>query len=408
MFGRKKKKAQKKAAKAEKARNERVPTEERVPPSTQNRIFFFLIMAGIVFLSAMVFRPFTVPVLAGILLAYLSFPVYKFFRTVVRIRGIAAVLALLFILGILVVPLAFLGIALVDDAREFATGLRDTEPPEILLAGLDLWIKTRVDDPNNATQIEEEKQSIVDDSLKEASAWLIDALPAAASLVADFVLGLFIVAFVMFYIFVDGERLVSFVRRTVALPPHQTDYILRETGNAVDAIFVGQLFSALLQGLVGGVGFWLFGVPNAFFWGAVMALLSILPIIGAFLVWLPAGLYLLAIGETTNGIMLLLWGAILVSNVDNVAKPILIGDRADIHPILVLIGILGGLIVFGPIGFIVGPLILGVLVAVLKVWNAEYHDWNGWIRRGDRDGGAARKRALEKKGHDPDTSLPRP
>lgn len=357
----------------------RIPSDEPVPPSAQNRVFFITLLLGILFLSALLFRPFVASVITGVLLAYFAYPIYRFFRAILRLRALSGFVTLLFVLALFVVPFVFLGLVLVDDARDFATQLVTEEPPEFVLQGLDLYIQTRVEDPDNASMVEAERQEFVHGLLRQSSTWLIDQLPDIIALVSDFVLGLFIVSFVMFYVFVDGTSMVDFVRRTFPLPPHQTGYLLAETKSAVDAIFVGQLASAILQGLVGGIGFWLFGVPNPVFWGAIMAVLSLLPVVGAFLVWGPAGLILIAGGAVADGVMLLAWGALLVSNVDNVAKPILIGDRADIHPILVLIGVLGGLVVFGVIGFIVGPLVLGLAVAFLKVWNEEYHDGNGWI-----------------------------
>ncbi|MBW3583900.1 MAG: AI-2E family transporter [Euryarchaeota archaeon] len=359
---------------------ERVPLEDTpVAPSRQNRIFFTILVLGVLALSFLVFEPFLVSVLTGFLLAYLSYPIYRFFRAVLRFRSVAALVSLLFIILIVIVPFAALTVALVDDATDFAGELRTADPPPFVIDALDFYAKTNVEDPDNATQVQAEKERFLGDLLQQGADFLVGIVPELITLIGDFLLGAFIVFFIMYYAFVDGAGIVRGLKYTLPLPPHQTRFLLHETGNAIDAIFVGQLFSALLQGFLGGVGFWLFGIPNYIFWGAIMSILSLFPVIGAFLVWGPAGAWLIATGDATDGVLLLVWGAVLVSNVDNIAKPILIGDRADIHPIAVLIGVLGGLVVFGPIGFVLGPLILGVLTAVLKVWNEEYHDATGWV-----------------------------
>ncbi len=147
-----------------------------------------------------------------------------------------------------------------------------------------------------------------------------------------------------------------------------------EAHRGLRAVFVGQMLTSIIQAVVGGIGFLIAGVPGAILWTAVMAILALLPVVGAFLVWIPAGIYLLVSGEIGWGIFLLLWGALVVSNVDNFVRPKLIGDRSGIHPLFVLVGVLGGVAAFGFIGLFLGPVLVGVTVSVLKVWEEEYLD----------------------------------
>ncbi|MCA1820154.1 MAG: AI-2E family transporter, partial [Halobacteriales archaeon] len=132
-----------------------------------------------------------------------------------------------------------------------------------------------------------------------------------------------------------------------------------------------------IQGVLGGIGFLVLGVPNAVLWGAVMAILALLPVLGTFMVWVPAAIYLFIQGHVWQGIAMLIWGTFVVMIfMDNVVRPRLIGNRADIHPMFVLVGVLGGAAVFGFVGLFLGPLLVGVTIAVLKVYEADYLDPN--------------------------------
>jgi predicted PurR-regulated permease PerM len=155
------------------------------------------------------------------------------------------------------------------------------------------------------------------------------------------------------------------------------DFLLKETRSGLKAVFTGNILVSALQGVAGGIGFalpWV-NLPNPVLWGAVMALFALLPVVGAFMIWVPAGLYLIFTGNMVGGIFTLAWGAIVVTFVmDNIVKPKMIGRQADIHPMFVLVGVLGGAAVFGFIGLFLGPLLVGVTVAVLKLFEKDYLD----------------------------------
>jgi predicted PurR-regulated permease PerM len=193
--------------------------------------------------------------------------------------------------------------------------------------------------------------------------------------IPDIFIGITIVPMVIYYILVDGERLVAWLRRSTPLPARQVDYILRETRLGLNGVFLGQILGATIQGTLGAIGFVITGLPNPVLWGAVMAILALLPVVGTNLVWIPAGLYLVIDGNVWGGIFMLAWGTFVVMIfMDNVVKPKLIGRHSDIHPMFVLVGVLGGAAVFGFIGLFLGPLLVGVTLSVLNVYEADYLD----------------------------------
>ena len=138
------------------------------------------------------------------------------------------------------------------------------------------------------------------------------------------------------------------------------------------AVLYGQVLTAVIQGALGGLGLLICGVPNPLFWGAIMMITAFVPLLGTPLIWVPAAVGLILDGQTTRGIVLLIYGATIVMNIDNFLRPRLVSGRSKVHPVLILIGVLGGLRVFGFIGMLVGPLILAVLVALIKFYEQNY------------------------------------
>jgi predicted PurR-regulated permease PerM len=198
------------------------------------------------------------------------------------------------------------------------------------------------------------------------------------------ILHLVVTFFLMFYLFIDGHLLINRARQVIPLAAHHQNHIVRKLQDVTFAVIYGSLIVALIQGALGGIGFWIFGVGSPIAWGIVMAVLALVPLFGTAFVWLPASIYLMVVGAAEadqtmvwRGIGLLIWGAVVVSSIDNILKPKIIGDRAGIHPGLVLIGALGGLATIGFIGFVIGPLILGLLKTFIDIYEKEELRGNG-------------------------------
>jgi predicted PurR-regulated permease PerM len=133
-------------------------------------------------------------------------------------------------------------------------------------------------------------------------------------------------------------------------------------------VWAGTLFIALIQGLLAGVGFWIFGLPQPALWGTLTIITALVPVVGTALIWLPASIYLFSTGVTGMALGLFLWGAILVGSIDNFLRPKLIERYMKVHPFFILISVLGGLSLFGPLGFLLGPLVLSLILALLEIY----------------------------------------
>lgn len=337
----------------------------------QSQIFFFAVLALMLFLTWTVFRPFIIYMVTGIFVAVLALPIDKMWERLLP-NKVSAIMTILSLVVLLTAPLAGLGFALYNDTKDIAQDINDGKIAQWAERALNLaepFLPDQTSAERNETvaKIVDEAEHRLNDLLTQLGNRLLAGL-------ANFFIAFTVILFVTYYILTDGERLVGYLRRATPLPPRQVDYLLGEAHRGLRAVFVGQILTSVIQAVVGGIGFLIAGIPGAILWTAVMAILALLPVVGAFLVWIPAGIYLLVIGKIGWGIFLLAWGALVVSNVDNFVRPKLIGDRSGIHPLFVLVGVLGGVAAFGFIGLFLGPVLVGVTVSVLKVWEEEYLD----------------------------------
>lgn len=359
----------------------RVSSEDTRLPR-QSYAFFIGILVVMTILIWIVFKPFVIFMVTGVFVAVLALPIDKFWEKRLPNR-IAAGMTMLTLTLMLTIPILGLGFSLANDAQALAGAIQDGEH--------DVWIQDGLNNtlvqeglefafPTNTTDERNETVLGYADGLEgQALAQLTALGKRMAQALPGFIIATMVILFVVYYVLTDGERLVGYLKRAAPIPSKQVDFLLAEAENGMRAVFVGQILTSTIQGALGGVGFLIAGVPGAVVWAAVMAVLSLLPVVGAFLVWIPAVAFLFF--QWSNGdaalwqpIFLLAWSAIIVSQVDNFIRPKLIGDRANIHPIFVLVGVLGGVAAFGFIGLFLGPLIVGITISVLKVWETDYLD----------------------------------
>jgi predicted PurR-regulated permease PerM len=178
----------------------------------------------------------------------------------------------------------------------------------------------------------------------------------------DFIVAFFVMLYMLFFMFRDGDQLSQSVARAIPLHPQHTRRLLTQFATVVRATVKGNIVVALVQGGLGAIAFWVLGLPGAVLWGAVMAVLSLLPAVGAALVWGPVALYYLFTGEIVKGIGLVVWGTLVIGLVDNFLRPMMVGKDTRMPDYLILVATLGGIVVFGLNGFVIGPVIAAVFL----------------------------------------------
>jgi predicted PurR-regulated permease PerM len=200
--------------------------------------------------------------------------------------------------------------------------------------------------------------------LTQASQFLATRALGLGQNTFEFVADLFITTYVAFFLIRDGDALVDLLRRALPLSPAHTNELLDKFATVVRATVKGNLLVAALQGLLGGLAFWMLGLSAALLWGVLMAFLSLLPAVGAALVWAPVVLYLWVTGAVWQGLGLLAWGVLVIGLVDNLLRPLLVGRDTRMPDWVIMVTTLGGMAVFGLNGFVIGPTIAAMFIAV--------------------------------------------
>lgn len=190
--------------------------------------------------------------------------------------------------------------------------------------------------------------------------------------VLDFFLGLIIFFFALYYFYKDGSGIVKKIIALTPLPLKHGNAVFKKFKEVSLAMIFGIFFTAIIQGTLAGIGYAIVGMPNPIFWAVVTALFSLVPLFGTAIIWVPASIILVVMGNWVGGIGLFLWGSLVVATVDNFVRPYLIEGRAPVHPLLTFLAVLGGVFAFGPKGIIYGPIILNLLLAFLHIYELEY------------------------------------
>jgi predicted PurR-regulated permease PerM len=219
----------------------------------------------------------------------------------------------------------------------------------------------------------------VDVSQLRSEEFLVERLRGVSGQIAGQTLGflgglvgvivqMFFVIFTMYYFFKDGDNIYRSVRDLLPLEREQAESVMARTREVIDASVYGVITIGIIQGTLGGLAFWMLGLPSAIVWGVVMTLLSMVPMLGAFLVWVPAAIYLALTGQYVKAILLALWGTLVIGMIDNFLRPTLVGSRTRLHELLIFFSVLGGLKVFGVLGVVLGPVVLAVTLALIDVY----------------------------------------
>lgn len=203
-----------------------------------------------------------------------------------------------------------------------------------------------------------------------ASQFLVQGTVNVLGGALGFVLSTFFVMFTMYYLFKDGPRAVAALRDMLPLGHERGDRLVARTADIISASVYGVVVIAVVQGALGGLMFWALGLPSPLVWGVVMIVFATIPMLGTFVVWVPAAIFLAASGHLVKAVVLTVWGAVVIGMVDNFLRPRLVGQRAQMHELLIFFSVLGGLQVFGVLGILLGPVVVALALGMLEAFRA--------------------------------------
>ena len=341
------------------------------------KYFFLGLFALVIIASIITIWPLITTLLTSVLVAYIFYPVYKFLYVKTGWKNLSALVICILIFLIVVVPVSFITNTFIHESTNLNLLVRQK-----LLTGNPFDLKC----DNQSTlfcNLAKNWQSFM--ANPDVRFYFDDALnkitTAFISWVSQFVLRLptllihtFVFFFLLFYFFRDGRMIMEKVKEFFPLKKDHQKNILNRFASITKALVYGHIITAMIQGLAGGIGFFIFGVKAPIFWGLVMGLLALLPIGGAAIVWVPAGLLQILVGaDTSQDILIWIYGLLFISTIDNFIRPKIIGKHAEIHPVIILLGLVGGITIFGPVGLFIGPLILALLLTFIEIYQKEKH-----------------------------------
>ena len=335
--------------------------------------FLLLLVAAISVAFVAMIRAFLLTILLAAIFAGLSYPMYGWFLRRFRNRSALAAMATLLVLVTLVVgPLfAVLG-AGANEALRVTETVRPTverlveRPGEFnrrlsTLPGYSFIRPYRAQIFNKAGEL-----------LASASKFIFSALSATTVATAVFVFHFVILLYTMFFFLTGGPALLESVIAYLPIDDADKQRMLDKFVSVTRATLKGTVLIGIAQGLLGGLAFWAVGIDGAVFWGTVMTVLSIIPGIGGALIWVPASIILMATGEIWRGIGLAAFCGLVVGSVDNLLRPLLVGRDTQMHELLIFFSTLGGLMMFGVMGFIVGPILAALFVTVWDMFATAF------------------------------------
>ncbi|MCU0786165.1 MAG: AI-2E family transporter [Verrucomicrobia bacterium] len=315
-----------------------------------------------VFFCYQLVQPFLSALLWAVAFAVLANPFYKWLCRKVRFRSLAAGISVAAVALVLVLPTVALAPKLAGDAasavnsisKSIETGQWREKVAQVkAVANALAWVEANLDFGEVAREVAHVLTTGLSSVVKGSVAGVAQLLVSA---------------FLLFYLFRDQEEALSTLRSLLPVTNSEAEMLFRRFSDTVYAIIYGKVLTAAAQGVLGGIGFWILGLPVPWFWGLAMGVLSFLPVVGASLVWGPAAVFLTLDGHIGRAVLLVVWGVVLVAPIEAFLYPIMVGHRLKLHNALVFIAVLGGLVAFGPVGLVVGPAILALTLGLMSLW----------------------------------------
>lgn len=342
------------------------PPESRRPLG-ENLRFAGLVLATVLvaYLTYRILLPFLPALTWAIALSIVARPLHRWLQKKIHNQSLCAGITVLVITVALVLPLALLTQQVVSQAADLARTLSSPEGRQKLLqpimsqprlAEAVQWLQARMD-------ISDQAQTIFGSAGSAVPGAFLGSLAGLGQLA--------IALFTMFFLLRDLDHFVGGLSGLVPLSDADTEAVIKRVKDTIDASIRGRVLIALIQGALGGLMFWFLGLPVPVLWGAVMALFALVPMLGAFVVWVPAAIFLLVTGHMAKAAILVGWGAVVIGTADNVLYPMLVGKDLRLHTLAIFFSVLGAVAVFGASGLVIGPVVFALADALIDIWGGR-------------------------------------
>ena len=322
---------------------------------------YFLLALFVVLLigSILIVRPFVSAALTALVLGYIFFPVYRWINKRIKMPNVSALIMTFLLLFIIIVPAFLFSTMLVQEA----TGFYQTFEPTSVTSFMETHFNLEL-----GVSAQEKMADVVDQGINYLIAAASDFIFSLPMKIVNFIIMLFI----FFFVFKDGEKIIKQVKDSFPIQDSHKTRVFSKIQNTIDSLVYGEIVISILEGAVAVLGFWLLGVPSPWLWGTIVAVVALLPAIGPLIVWVPIAVVFFLLGDVATAVGVALFGLIILTILlDMILKPKVLGYKGHIHPIIILLGVLGGIGLFGLTGIILGPIILVLLILLIDIYVKE-------------------------------------
>jgi predicted PurR-regulated permease PerM len=339
--------------------------------------FFLACFIVSIFMLGWLLLPFMSIIIMAAVITGIFHPVYRWLCSKDRIRpAFSSFLTCVLIFLILFIPIVFfVGILTQEALGLYQLAKEAVLNDQIINLLRNSRVLERINGPLSHFNIKitgEQLQQAISEVGKEAGLLLFEQSRAIAGNTFSFLVNFFFMLLVIFYLLIDGQKLISYIFEISPLPSDQEEKLIQKFNDTAGAILIVNGISGLIQGVSGGILFWLFGIQSSFLWGVIMGLLAFLPIIGIGAIMLPASIFLILKGRIAAGIFFIIFYLILSGGIEYIFKPRLVGHRVQMHTLLVFLAIIGGLKFFGVLGIIYGPLVVTAFLTLADIYQSNY------------------------------------
>lgn len=332
--------------------------------------FLLILLVGVLVVSFFIVRPFILTVILAVIFAITLSPLYKkILVTFHNRKTLASLITVAITVVCMAIPLLLIFTQIFKESVDlYGSIARGEGSKSLIMSAINSTGRMFENFVPGAGEFFSRFSENIDVYLKGGLSWVIDHLAVVLSGVSVWLLDLFIFFVSLYYLLRDGDKMLKGLIKLSPLDKEDMKIIFKRIHLAVNSVIKGNLLIALLQGSLTAVGFAIFTVPNALLWGAVAVITALIPGVGTGIIILPGILYLFITNNIIGTIGLTVWGVVIVGLVDNLLRPKLVGEALSLHPLLILLSIIGGLFLFGPIGLFLGPIIMSLLFAFLDTY----------------------------------------
>ncbi|MEZ0322928.1 MAG: AI-2E family transporter [Hydrogenothermaceae bacterium] len=341
-------------------------------------VFFVISFLFFLFLSYKIFEPFLTLISSSIILVLIFYPVHRFLLKKIKKPVFTSLLSTLMIMAVIIMPIAIIVSFLTKEIIEFYPTVSGyiSDPSKIVEKLKEypflynIYLKLYDKFYNNLDS--QAYESIVK-YIKGFSGFIFDKAKVFATNTLIFIVAIFIMAITIFFLFKDGEKLYRYVYSIIPLDEREKDFLFSTSYLAIQGVILGSVFVALAQSFLAFLGFVVIGVDYALLLAFLTFLAAFIPFGGASLVWVPVAIYILTSKSLVAGIIFFIYGTFVISLIDNIIRPIVVGSKVDIHPMILFFAIIGGINFFGFLGIFFAPVVIALLNTFIQLYKDRYN-----------------------------------